>query len=248
MKTLLRLLVHYPMHFIVAALLAFVTVQGVLLQRERAAHRASALSNLFLRANADTTRKLNAKQLAAVRSIYGDSIRAVEKLVAQTKLDSSKLGRALGQETKLTAALKVQVDSLSATLRSLGAVVADGQDVRHATFQVDSIRPYHVRAEVDLPKPAPGMMGTLRLGVTQDPIELRAHAGCLPRTADGVRPASITLLADSVYTVRLGAVSQDEDVCNPVASAAGRGIRVPWWTVPAGWGVLRLLEALIRGR
>lgn len=229
------------MQVFIGIILLALSIQTLRLREAERRARELGFDKLALVAQRDRSRTVNAKDLAAIRKIYGDSIRAAERLIVQTKQQNSTLGNALGQETKLAADLVLMVKDLNTQLTGTPVTVIAG-DVRVDSFTVDSIKPYHVKAVALLP-PAP-KAGTLNLWIRQDTTRLNIHAGCLPKNADGLRPASLTVVSDSVDFAMIGAVTQDREVCNP---APRSGVALPWWVTPST-GLLGVLLGLLLHR
>jgi hypothetical protein len=221
---------------IAVALVAYIGVLRI--QRDRARARAEqlALDKLNFQAAADRTHRVDSATAATIRKLYGDSVAGLQKLVRQEAQRADAVTRALHLSQVFSGTLQLRFDSLHAVLAS-SPVVTDSADVRHATFHVDSIRPYHVHADVDLP-PAPAV-GSMRLGISQDPARGRAILGCGPKNADGLRPASLTLLLSSSVQVQLDSLTQAPEVCNAAALEPAHGWRLPAWLLPVsaalGW-------------
>lgn len=245
-RRLLGAVAQYPLYTIVAALLAIIALQTIRLERSHARELALGLEKMALEAKADQSHAVGAKEKAALVKLFGQYATGVQRLILQVKDSNTKLGKALGQETKLSADLVVMVKDLNAQLTGTPVVVVAG-DVRVDSFTVDSIRPYHVKAVAMLP-PSP-QAGTLNLWIGQDTTYLHIHAGCLPKNRDGLRPASLTVVSDSFRFAQIGRVTQDQDVCNPQKASMGARLKhtaVVAATGAAAWeglkGLLRLLK------
>jgi hypothetical protein len=207
------------------AVVSYLVVLKIELARAEARAVQLGLDKLALVARGDSTRHVDSLALVAIRTVYGDSLQGVQKLVVQEQQRTDALSRALKQVQVFAGSLQLQVAQLRTTLAGT-ATTEDSAGVRHGDFRVDSIRPYHVTAAVDLPRPP--RLGVLRLGISQDPMPLRARLGCLPKNSDGLRPASLTLIAPEYATVRLDSLSQAPEVCN-ASPLQSHGRKVPAW-------------------
>lgn len=192
---------------IVLVALAGVVAQTCNLQRaDSRADKAAARADSVEAAN-DTTRFVVA--IGAIRTLYGDSVRAVERRAVQIAPRLDALDRALQRITVANATLLARVSALQTTV--LGTVLVDSSDTRRASFVVDTT-PYRGTAEVALP---PQGAGSLVLDLRVDPVRLRTRVQCGETTATGFRPATLVVSGPEWLRVQVDSTQQSPDVCNP---------------------------------
>jgi hypothetical protein len=194
--------------------------QRVKYSRLEAQHRALAMRALNAEAERDTTARVPFAVRDSIR-LLGDSLAAVTRLTMQLRGESDLLDRTLKQERVANQELTARVRELRiAQAPSTGPVAVDSSGVRRASFRVDST-PYHVTADVALP--APPARGSIDLRVRFDSARLTVRSGCLPKNADGVRAARVSLLGPAWLSMVVDRSEQDPEVCN-----ATERVRVPW--------------------
>ena len=186
---------------------------GMQRSEERAAR--AALVRDTLEAAQDTTRVL------PLIGALGDSLRAVERRAVQTAQRSDELDRLLKRERVVRDRLEATIAELRISAVAETVFVADGDSVRHATFDVRQA-PYTVHAEVALPRaPLPGQ---LDLRAEMDTLALDVGVGCGSAGTAGVRPASVSVVAPSWASVRLGRVEQAPEVCATKVESRGSAV------------------------
>lgn len=185
--------------------------------------RALGLVRDSLEAVRDTSRRLQLEKGAIAAGLVAEQRRGL-----QTAQQADALDRALKLERKARAELVGRVAAVATTdtLRPILWPPSTDSLTRRFAFSRRQ-EPYTIVGHVEVP-PAPAP-GTVRLTIEQDsvPISFRLHCG--EPGADRIRPASITATAPEWFSLRIAAVSQDPDVCNPPAS--GRSWRASWTTL-----------------
>lgn len=169
-------------------------------QLERAV-QAAALRGDSLEATLDQT-----------RTIARNDHDAYVRRIVQAVQHGDALEDSLGLERRARYAVTIRFDSLRSVVAQ-AIVMADSADsVRRAHFeQVE--RPFHLSADVALPKSG---VGTLTASIALDPLRLGATVGCGKARA-GVRPATLVFDAPAWATVSLDSLTQDPAVCNAPA-------------------------------
>lgn len=240
MSTILRALVglvrRHPWPSLVLVLLAALAVSRLQLRGARAHVRRIGLENVTLEAQLDTTRVLRARELAAVFEMYGRDWLGWTKLVEQGELKSTSLSKSLQMARMLTGRIGIELADLKATVTA--PVTSDPADAIRKLGPIDTtIGRYRAVVSAELPRaPLPGRIG---LDISQSPIELETELGCHPKNPDGIRPASLVVLArDTTLRLQIGRTQVAADVCNPRPDA--RRVGVPAWTLPAVSGVTLL--------
>lgn len=221
LRRLLRLALDRPLVSLLVVAAAVIGVQRLQLLRQAGRIRTLALEKVALEAAHDTTRTLNARALAALATL-GAGKTAVERLVVQERQRGDALTQALGQTQVFLGRITLRLDSVRAAISGVRVAVVD-DDVRVIDTTVRQA-PYTVgvRAEV----PAPPRTARLVLGIQQDAIALQARLGCLPRNADGIRAASLTLIGPATVRTRLDSLTQAVEVCNPPPASRRGGVPV----------------------
>jgi hypothetical protein len=136
---------------------------------ERAAR--AALVRDTLKASQDTTR------VFPLIGALGDSLRAVERRAVQTAQRSDELDRLLKRERVVRDRLQATIGGLKSSAVAETVFVSDGDNVRHATFDLRQA-PYTVHAEVALSRaPSPGH---LSLSAELDTLASVAAGGLRP--------------------------------------------------------------------
>jgi hypothetical protein len=182
-------------------------------------YRTLALKAVNDSAALDTTRRLALSRKDSL-AILGDSLAAVTHLSVQVTDKADALDRALKQERTATQKLTAQVKALHTT--STATVETTG-DVRRASFAIDST-PYHGTAAVALPATGTGSLD-LRLHV--DRAELDVVLGCAAPNAQGIRPASVSVVGPRWLDVGVTSSRQSPEICNAVKPASRR-----WYGAP----------------
>lgn len=180
----------------------------------------------------DTTKKVLFSSRDSARFL-GDSLTAVTRLVVQAKGERDALDVTLRQARTSNTQLSAQVKSLGVTKASTADVKTDtSTGVRSASFVVDST-PYHVHADVALPRVG---AGTIALGVRLDPARITVRTGCAEQAnADGIRAARVSLLAPPWLTLDVASSLQDDQVCNRVEKKSRGWFGAPDLLVGAGY-------------
>lgn len=210
LKTFGKSLLGNPLLIIGVAMIAYIGVLKV-----SNARLAKALHEETVRANneaarADTTRDVAQRALSWLQQTYGDSIKAVERLVVQEKIKKDGLDAALKRESILKADLRIALDSLLTSLYG-SPTTEDSAGNRSSVFDTTAA-PFTVHARVTLPKPpAPGIMDTLK--ITVQPLNLRIRAQCGP-VVNRARAATLLVEQPKWVVVRLDSLKQDPDVCS----------------------------------
>lgn len=207
---------------IMAVLLAALGFQSCRLRQEQQRVGQALLRADSLEAAGDSTRAVAVK----VQTLLGDSIVGVERRVIQEKQRADALDRALGRERIAKVGLLAMIDSLIVVTSSVTDSTSP-EGTRFLTFQIDTT-PYHGEALVKVP-PQP-LTASLDLRLALDPIPLHLRLGCGP-AANGIRPATATLLGPPWASLRLDSLSQSETLCQ---SPALRQKRSSWPWVALG--------------
>ena len=222
--------------------LLFVAVAvGLLVQTRRLEDTQDASATLALKADTlaatlDTTRRVN------MPGVLADSLVAVQRRAVQAAQSVDSLDRALGLVRAGWAQFRTSVSALRAVTRSETVYVSASDSVRRATFDVRH-EPYTVHAAVDAP-PAPNQW-TMDVRVELDTIAMEARVGCGSAGAEGVRPATLTVIGPAWADVKLGRVSQSPAVCSTADGAAATGTRrvlheaLGRFGISVGYGVTR---------
>lgn len=212
---------------VLAALGLAFGVQTCRLRDAQARNSELAFSKMNDSARHDTTSKLALSRKDSLR-ILGDSLRGVQRMVIQERIEHDALDRATRQSRVVDAQLAAIVATLARQITANQPVREDSSGTRTQTFDVDTV-PYHAHADVSLPKP-PGR-GTMALRVSIDEARLGLRVGCGQPNADGLRPANAQVITPWWLTVRVDSVRQDPDVCNgdraPRRSSWYRRLRYP---------------------
>lgn len=204
-----------------AEVIVGVIVVGALLLRswqlDRALERNGrlALTADTLEAVRDTSRRV----LIAAAVLDTDRI-ATQRRAVQVEQRADSLDRALHLSRMAKAELTARVDSLRVQLSSVAPVVEDPAGERAASFVIDSA-PFHVRADVYMPKPPEA--ARLTLAVTLDTLPLEVRLGCAGANAAGIRSASVTVIGPRWANLSLGRVEQDPGVCRSPALEPAHG-------------------------
>ena len=202
--------------------LLFVAVAvGLLVQTRRLEDTQNVSATLALKADTlaatlDTTRRVN------MPGVLADSLAVVQRRAIQAAQRVDSLDRALGLARAGWAQFRTSVSALRAVTRSETVYVSASDSARRATFDVRH-EPYTVHAAVDAP-PAPNQW-TMDVRVELDTIAMEARVGCGSAGAEGVRPATLTVIAPTWASVKLGRVTQSPIVCSSGASQTVRGAR-----------------------
>jgi hypothetical protein len=214
----------------IAALVAVVATLAALWfvhlwRNEQAAHAKAALDASNAIARADTTRE-----------VYRDSVtRIVERLAVQSTTEAANttaIDRVLHRTQLALDSLSARVRSIDVSARSSGDVTTSADDVRHGAFVVDST-PFHVRADVALPRTGPG---TIQLAASLDPIPIGVRQLCGTPDANGIRPATVSATGPSWATIQLAHVEQDAGACrSPALTGASTDGRLRL-AIVAGYG------------
>lgn len=230
---------------VVLVAVVFLSIQSWRLRSAQQAAAAAALRADSTAAAVDTSRQLARQALA----VLGDSLAGAERRVIQQRQRADQLDRALGRERIALANATIRIRGLEATLASTGPVrdstVGADSSVRVADFTVRQ-PPFTVEATAALPpRPFPG---SLRLGITLDPVPVQLRLGCGAADAGGIRPASATLLGPPWAALELGRVEQSAELCRSPALARKGPSRLKWAVIGAGLVETgrQLLKALVR--
>jgi hypothetical protein len=193
---------------IAAALLAIASIQTFRLSRANAHADSNAARADSIAAASDSTRAVGEKALNALRALYRDSVRAVERRVLQLQPKKDAADKALERSTAANASLTARIKQLEAV--TSGVVTTGDSNERKSDFRVDSA-PYHVQASVTLP---PTGRGTLALRVALDSavVSLRLQCG---KPVGGYAPATALLVTPIWLSARIDSVRQSPDICNP---------------------------------
>jgi hypothetical protein len=177
------------------------------LRSARAAARDNGFRADSVSAALDTTRAVNSRAAA----VLGDSLRGVElRAVQLVNLKVDALDAALRRISATRFNTTSTIRSIDSVIRTAPVTVTP-QDVRLATFVVDST-PYHVRASVSLPvPPAPGKIG---ISVRTDTARLSYRVQCGKAKADGIRPASVEISGPVWLSTTISAAQTEQNVCN----------------------------------
>ncbi len=225
---LLALVRRYPLQAVIVVLLGVLAVTRLQLQGARADKRRLGIEKVSLEAQLDSGRALRAKEVTALIAMYGRDVHGWRRLVEQGKLERTALDKELGLERTVSGTLRLDLKGLDAQITT-GPVTSDPEDnVRTAPFDT-TVGRYHAKGKMDVPR-AP-QRASLQLGITQAAIDLGIELGCHEKNSDGIRPASVVLLAPADVTARASRIKQSADVCNPAAQAKS-GWKVPAWVVP----------------
>lgn len=156
----------------------------------------------------DTSRQLSGAQLASVRKLYGDSVRAAERRVLQVAPKRDNVDKELDRLTTANAVLTAKVRELTAT--ALGAVTADSATGdRTADFHIRQ-EPYTVDASVRLPPTGSGRLN-VKVAIDTARIVIRNQCG-----RDGVfKPATLLVVSPDWLPIRVDSAQSDPAHCNP---------------------------------
>jgi hypothetical protein len=177
----------------------------------------------------------------------GDSLRAAQRHALQVEQRADKLDASLKLERVARERLEASVVALRASVKSDSSIddtrgvgvrrtIGDGvrrtigDGVRRAAFDLRQ-EPYTVHADVSLPEPP--ARGRMEVSVELDTLALEVRVGCGAAGAEGVRPASVTVVGAAWALMRLSSVEQAPSVC----SASARATEGERWS-----GVLRFFE------
>lgn len=170
-----------------------------------------ALQAANARAEHDSTRRVDGLNAGVVR-LLGDSLRLVERLVAQRAQRGDELDRALRRERIARYAMTMRAESLAAVAH--GVTKAEPADtsssVRRASFRIRH-SPYTIAGEVALPT-APNT-GTVSVHVALDPLHVEARVSCAPPDGSGIRAASVSATGPAWADIRFDRVEQSAELC-----------------------------------
>jgi hypothetical protein len=209
--------------FVGVALLLVLLFLALRLHDEHAARVRGELRADSALAVLDTTRALSGRALEGARTVYGDSLRVVERLSVQQAQRADALDRALGTERQARVTLSAQVAALHAHASSDAPVEQAGDSLR-ATFHVEQ-SPYHIDADVVLPlndaqHVQQPRRGTIGVSVRLDPAPVVVRLSCAtPATGQAIRAASVQVAAPPWLSVDVAQVEQAPEVCNARALA-----------------------------
>lgn len=227
---------------ILATSWAVIGLQQVRIHRAQDQRDQAELRYVNEQAAHDTTRAVLVSTQDSIR-IFGDSIRAVTRLVVQEKIRGDALSRALKQTIAVVTTLTARITALEAdSVPSTGPVVSDpGDSIRHATFAVDTT-PYHATVQVSLPKPP--QLGSLNLRVRLDTAKIRTRLQC-EKAVNGIRAAHVLVLGPTWLAFTIDSAQVDPDACN-AKLATPKGWRWPAWMVPAAFASGFVLHAVTK--
>ncbi len=220
---------------VIAFALAVVVIQQTLLQRADHRTRDAGLVRDSSDAVHDTTRLVVVDTTAASDSGLVWQRRAVQEAQRADALD-----RALHEERAARAELSVIIPAVDTTIAIPRPGM--GEKIRQGPYTI----------EVDHTTPAVGDSApVLGLRVALDTLHLGVRIGCGAAARDGVRPASVSVLAPSWAQVRLDQVEQEPTVCQAPANNAGFVGRIRALTrrigLTVGYGAVRTGSVLAVG-
>jgi hypothetical protein len=200
---------------LVAAVLVLGLVVGVQtwrLHRADAAQAEAALALTNEKAAHDTTRALGGRQLAALRTLYGDSLAAVTHLLQQRPVPQDGFSSANGSTTIGTTHATVGGTTAIGTATAAHPAASDSTPASAARVAMFDVRatPFTSHAVVMI-SPA---RDSIHLTTTLDRAELitRLECGTLEH---GVRPASIVIAGPPWLSTTVRTGTLEPRLCNP---------------------------------
>lgn len=238
MSTALALLRRIPIAgWVIIALLAALGAQSFRLHRSQEQKRKAGIELENAKARVDTLKTiehLSAKDSSALG--LGDSMQVLTQLVVQGRQQRDALDRTLHQERAAKLDLTVKIAELRRdSLKSVGNVVVDANDVRSARFSLYQA-PFTLAAIARLPAVGQGRLDSL--SIRTDTARLSVRLGCGPANVAGVRSAQMAIVASDWLKISAPAIEQAPEVCGngPKSSQPG----APWWkpSVVAGYSLI----------
>jgi hypothetical protein len=162
--------------------------------------------------------------------VLGDSLRAAQRRAIQVGQRADTLDATLRLERVAREQLEASIVALHTTVKSDSAVDDTrgvgvrrtmGDGVRRAAFDLRQ-EPYTVHADVSLPEPP--ARGRMDVSLELDTLAFDVRVGCGEAGAEGVGPASVTVVGPAWALMRLARVEQAPSVCSipPRATESGR--------------------------
>jgi hypothetical protein len=197
---------------VVLALCLVLGVQTWRLHRSDARQVETALALSNEKAAHDTTRALSGRQLAALRTLYGDSLAAVTHLLEQRPVPQDDFSKTNGSTTIGTVRTAVGGNTATGTATASHVTAPDSvpaPSARVATFDVRAT-PFTSHAVVTLA----AARDSIRLTTTLDRAELTTRLECGP-PEHGVRPASIVVAGPPWLSTTVRTGTLEPRLCNP---------------------------------
>ena len=161
------------------------------------------------------------------------------KRAIQMKQERDSVDRALRMERQAKLELVTRIRWLNDTLSGVHVPSPDSS-TRVAEFN-EYREPYTIKARATLPQVAPP---TLAVEVRLDSIPLSLRLGC--QKGDGIRTASVVAQGPTWASLRIAAVNQSPEICNPTVAPAARSPGARPYLIGAGaaTGIFLIIKAV----